>query len=92
MNNNIVVNTYQDNPHHYSIIKIGANNGQCTNDILFEKITPAVRILFVEPVPRLFNDMVSYFNNKYSSNNYTYLNKAVSGEIGKIQILSISNQ
>lgn len=82
----ILLNTYEDNPHHYSAIKIGANNGQCPNDNLFEKIIPDLRIVFVEPVPRLFEQMVSYYNKKYSSNNYVYLNKAVSSEIGKIQI------
>ena len=80
--NDIILRSYDLIPSHYSAIQIGANNGKCVNS----KLISSLRIVFVEPVPRLFNELVSYHNTKYPNNNYVYINKAVTSQVGKIKI------
>lgn len=85
-NTNIMIYSNPDDMNHYAILKIGANNGQCPNDNLFGKINSSLRCIFVEPVPRLYEQMVSYYNTSYLYNNFIYINKAVSSKIDKLQI------
>jgi FkbM family methyltransferase len=82
----LIISVYHDNPCHYSAVQIGANNGKCPNSRLFEKITSPLRILFVEPVPRLYEELIKYHNNKYPNNNFIYLNKAVTSKVDKVKI------
>lgn len=82
---NIII-TYIPDPSHCSVLKIGANNGQCPNDNIFGKMLPTFKIIFVEPVPRLFNELKKYYDSLYSNHNFIFLNKAVSSKIDKLKI------
>lgn len=85
-NKDILLYYRYSDPHHYNVLKIGANNGQCPNDNLFGKIDGKLRCIFVEPVPRLYDQMVKYFDTAYPYNNFVYINKAVSSSVDKIKI------
>ena len=89
---NILYNINND-VSHLNILKIGAFKGNVVNDHLFNSITSATSIIFVEPVTKYFTELVKNYDSKYPNNKFKYLNKAVSNKIGRLGIYcpSITN-
>jgi FkbM family methyltransferase len=75
-----------------TIIQIGSHIGNTQNDPIFKKIDESTRLILVEPVPYLFNELVFNYKRKLTNiNNVSFINKAVSDSIGEI-ILTVPSE
>lgn len=78
------------NTNEIHILKIGAFTGNIQNDELFGNLSKNTKAIFVEPIPKYFYKLKENYNNKYPNNKFLYINKAVSGAVGKLQLFSPS--
>jgi len=74
------------------IIQIGSHVGDTPNDPIFKLIDETTKLILVEPVPYLFQQLESNYNNKLKdTSNVIFINKAVSNYIGETE-LTISSE
>jgi FkbM family methyltransferase len=77
-NNNIMGKT---------IIQIGSHVGNTINDPIFNTIDEHTKLILVEPVPFLFEQLKRNYKEKYGNNeNIIFINKAGSNFIGEIEM------
>lgn len=74
-----------------TIIQIGAHIGKTNNDPIFSKACSESRLILIEPVPFLFKILKKEYCCKFPTNNFTFINQAVSDKDGKI-ILTIPSE
>jgi FkbM family methyltransferase len=70
---------------HKTIIQIGSHIGNTCNDPIFNTIEKNIRLILVEPVPYLFEQLKRNYSNKDVSN-IVFINKAVSDFVGEIEM------
>jgi FkbM family methyltransferase len=69
------------------IIQIGAHVGNTENDPIFKDIDESTKIILVEPVPYLFEQLKSNYKTKLKNlENIIFINKAVSDSVGEIEL------
>lgn len=70
-----------------TIIQIGSHVGNTCNDPIFNIVDNNTKLILVEPVPFLFEQLKNNYNKKFVNNhNIIFLNKAVSDFIGEIEM------
>jgi FkbM family methyltransferase len=70
-----------------TIIQIGSHVGKTCNDPIFNVVDNNTKLILVEPVPFLFEQLKINYNTKFENNhNIIYINKAVSNFIGEIEM------
>lgn len=70
-----------------TIIQIGSHVGNTCNDPIFNIVDNDTKLILVEPVPFLFEQLKNNYNTKFKNNhNIIFINKAVSDFIGKIEM------
>lgn len=70
-----------------TIIQIGSHIGNTTNDPIFNIVDSSTRLILVEPVPFLFEQLKTNYTNKFGNNPTIYfINKAVSNFIGEMEM------
>jgi len=70
-----------------TIIQIGSHVGNTCNDPIFHIVDKYTKIILVEPVPFLFEQLKNNYNEKFKNNhNIFFINKAVSNFIGEIEM------
>lgn len=70
-----------------TIIQIGSHIGNTINDPIFKHIDKTTKLILVEPVSFLFEQLkVNYTNKLKDTTNITFINKAVSSFIGTIKL------
>jgi len=70
-----------------SIIQIGSHVGNTHNDPIFNIVDNNTKLILVEPVPFLFEQLKINYNKKFDNNqNIIFINKAVSNFIGEIEM------
>ena len=70
-----------------TIIQIGSHVGNTLNDPIFNIVDNNTRLILVEPVPYLFRQLKNNYTEKFgTSDNITFINKAVSNFIGEIEM------
>lgn len=69
------------------IIQIGAHVGNTTNDPIFKEIDETTKMILVEPVPYLFDQLQENYKNKLQDiSNIIFINKAASDFVGEIEL------
>jgi FkbM family methyltransferase len=69
------------------IVQIGAHVGNTLNDPVFKEIDESTKMILVEPVPYLFNQLQHNYKNKLKDiSNIVFINKAVSDFVGTIEL------
>jgi len=81
-----IILEYKDTFTHLNILKIGAYRGECGNDPLYGKLNDKMNCIFIEPVERYIKDLKEYHGKTLPMNHFIYINKALGGQEGKIQI------
>lgn len=70
-----------------TIIQIGSHVGNTCNDPIFRIVDNNTKLILVEPVPFLFEQLKNNYNKKFENNhNIIFINKAVSNFIGEIEM------
>jgi len=70
-----------------TIIQIGSHIGNTINDPIFNIVDNDTKLILVEPVPFLFEQLKNNYLTKYKDNpNIYFINKAVSNFIGQIEM------
>lgn len=70
-----------------TIIQIGSHVGNTCNDPIFNIIDNDTKLILVEPVPFLFEQLKNNYNKKFENNhNIIFINKAVSNFVGEIEM------
>ena len=70
-----------------TIIQIGSHVGNTCNDPIFNIVDNNTKLILVEPVPFLFEQLKKNYTNKFGNNqNIFFINKAVSNFIGEIEM------
>jgi FkbM family methyltransferase len=70
-----------------TIIQIGSHVGNTWNDPIFNIVDNDTKLILVEPVPFLFEQLKYNYNQKFKNNhNIIFINKAVSNFIGQIEM------
>ena len=70
-----------------TIIQIGSHVGNTWNDPIFNIVDNNTKLILVEPVSFLFEQLKNNYNNKFENNhNIIFINKAVSNFIGEIEM------
>jgi FkbM family methyltransferase len=69
-----------------TIIQIGSHVGNTCNDPIFNIVDNDTKLILVEPVPYLFEQLKKNYNEKFENNNIIFINKAVSNFIGEIEM------
>lgn len=70
-----------------TIIQIGSHVGNTCNDPIFNIVDNNTKLILVEPVPYLFEQLKNNYNKKFGDNhNIIFINKAVSDFIGEIEM------
>lgn len=71
-----------------TIIQIGSHVGNTCNDPIFNTINyNNTKLILVEPVPYLFEELKKNYREKYPNNkNIFFINKAISNFIGEIEM------
>ena len=70
-----------------TIIQIGSHVGNTNNDPIFNIVDNDTKLILVEPVPFLFEQLKNNYNKKFENNhNIIFINKAVSNFIGEIEM------
>lgn len=76
-----------------TIIQIGSHVGNTINDPIFNIVSNNDKLILVEPVPFLFEELKYNYNEKFGNNpNIIFINKAVSNFIGEIEMTVPSEQ
>jgi FkbM family methyltransferase len=71
-----------------TIIQIGSHVGNTCNDPIFNHVDNNTKLILVEPVPFLFEQLKINYNKKFENNhNIIFINKAVSNYIGEIEMI-----
>jgi FkbM family methyltransferase len=75
-----------------TVIQIGSHIGNTKNDPLFASVDETTRLILVEPVPYLFEELKKNYERKMNgaTNNIVFINKAVSNFIGEIELTIVS--
>jgi FkbM family methyltransferase len=68
-----------------TVIQIGSHIGDSINDPIFQKINRTTNLILVEPVPYLFEKLKQNYIKK-NIDNIIFINKAVSNQVGKIEL------
>ena len=68
------------------VIQIGSHIGNTINDPIFKEVDETTRLILVEPVPYLFDQLKKNYEKKNINNNIIFINKAVSNYIGYIEL------
>jgi len=70
-----------------TIIQIGSHVGNTSNDPIFNIVDSDTKLILVEPVPFLFEQLKNNYNKKFENNHHIFfINKAVSNFIGEIEM------
>ena len=70
-----------------TIIQIGSHVGNTCNDPIFNIVDNNTKLILVEPVPFLFEQLKKNYNEKFENNqNIIFINKAASNFIGEIEM------
>lgn len=70
-----------------TIIQIGSHVGNTNNDPIFNIVDNTTKLILVEPVPFLFEQLKTNYLTKFAdSQNIVFINKAVSNFIGEIEL------
>jgi FkbM family methyltransferase len=70
-----------------TIIQIGSHVGNTCNDPIFNIVDNNTKLILVEPVPFLFEQLKKNYNKKFeNTHNIIFINKAVSNFIGEIEM------
>ncbi len=70
-----------------TIIQIGSHIGNTCNDPIFNIVDNNTKLILVEPVPFLFEQLKNNYNKRFVNNkNIIFINKAVSNFIGTIDM------
>jgi FkbM family methyltransferase len=70
-----------------TIIQIGSHVGNTCNDPIFNIVDKDTKLILVEPVPYLFEQLKINYNKKFENNsNIIFINKAVSNFIGETEM------
>jgi len=81
------VKNENDNDCKIDILQIGSHTGNTINDPIFAKVDESTKLILIEPVPYLFNQLQDNYKNKMSDlSNIIFINKAVSDFIGEIEL------
>jgi FkbM family methyltransferase len=72
--------------NHIDLLQIGSNVGDLKNDPFFNQIKTENNCIFVEPIPRYYNELVKNYEKKCPNNKFIFLNRAVSSNNDKITI------
>ena len=67
-----------------TILQIGSHIGNTPNDPIYGEVDETTKLILVEPVPYLFNQLKTNYKNK--NKNIIFINKAVSDFIGEIDL------
>ena len=85
MNN--ISNMSNMNNMNKTIIQIGSHVGNTCNDPIFNIVDNTTKLILVEPVPFLFEQLKYNYTNKFINNqNIIFINKAASNFIGEIEM------
>ena len=69
------------------IIQIGSHVGNTLNDPLFQNVDNSTKLILVEPVPFIFNQLKKNYTDKFpDSNNIIFINKAASSKTGTLEL------
>jgi hypothetical protein len=69
-----------------TIIQIGSHVGNTCNDPIFNIVDNDTKLILVEPVPFLFEQLKINYNKKFENNhNIIFINKAVSNLLEKLK-------
>jgi len=80
---NIIILYYMNK----TIIQIGSHVGDTCNDPIFNIVDNDTKLILVEPVPYLFEQLKKNYKKKFgNTNNIIFINKAVSNFIGEIEM------
>jgi FkbM family methyltransferase len=70
-----------------TVIQIGSHVGNTERDPIFREVDETTRLVLVEPVPYLYNELRSNYTTKFNdSSNIIFINKAVSYFVGEIEL------
>ncbi len=70
-----------------TVIQIGSHVGNTRNDPIFNLVDDTTKLILVEPVPYLFEQLKKNYTNRFPDNhNLIFINKAVSDFIGQIEM------
>jgi FkbM family methyltransferase len=70
-----------------TIIQIGSHIGNTDNDPIFNTIDNSTKLILVEPVSFLFEQLKKNYQSRFKDNhNIIFINKAVSNYIGEIEM------
>lgn len=85
---NIKYNIFCKNDNNWNILKIGAYTGNGDNSFKEQKY---MKIILVEPVKDLYEELKYNYSNKYPNYTIEYINKAVSNSCGTTSIYYPTN-
>lgn len=72
---------------HQTILQIGSHVGKTINDPIFDLVDETTRLILVEPVPLLFEQLKNNYISRFSDHSQiTFINKAVSSFVGTIEL------
>lgn len=70
-----------------TVIQIGSHVGDTRNDPIFNLVNDTTKLILVEPVPYLFEQLKKNYTTLFPNNpNIIFINKAVSDFIGEIEM------
>jgi len=70
-----------------TVIQIGSHVGDTRNDPIFNLVDESTKLVLVEPVPYLFEQLKKNYTIRFPNNpNIIFINKAVSDFIGEIEM------
>jgi FkbM family methyltransferase len=70
-----------------TVIQIGSHVGDTRNDPIFNLVDESTKLVLVEPIPYLFQQLKKNYTNRFPNNrNIIFINKAVSDFIGEIEM------
>ena len=84
----IKFNNYKKDDNNWNILKIGAFTGKGDNSFIEKEY---MKIILVEPVKELYEELKYNYNNKYPNYTIEYINKAVSNSDGTTTIYYPTN-
>ena len=64
-----------------TVVQIGSHVGDSSNDPIYTKIDSTTRLILVEPVPYIFEQLCQNYASR-DTGNITFINKAVSNSVG----------
>jgi FkbM family methyltransferase len=67
-------------------IQVGSHIGDTYNNKIFHKLSPKDKVILIEPVKALFDELVINCNHRYPKNNFVLLNCAISDKNGTLKL------